>query len=462
MLSQTRRWVSLTVLSLVALTASSAQAADDLESQFLRQAPTILSALREKGYANVGVLKFRIKKGNEPATDRAGTLNLRLTEKLELALILANKVSEPIGIVRNANQTAATIAGASHLTAEGRKKLFEKSYPLAWGDQKVVPDAFITGVALISTDLKTMTVGLMTFNRTDEELVQLAKFDIKPDLEDLLESGESFTVRGVFDQANLKLTDDERKDKATQEAVSTSLKVKEETAEAAKPTTAKEHPLAPGANSPIDFEILYDGKPQKIEFRQGGGFVAEPAEGQVVTFVVRRKGAARPRLGVVVKVNGENTLFQQKVADAQCSMWVFEPRLSEFGITGFQVDGEKLQLFKVLSQAESQAKEIDYGEFVGTISVCVFQERTVAPKPSPQLLTDEGEDFEILTRGVFPKDKPLNLGALKQQLAQSATRGLIAEGATVARQVEKVKFERDPIPIMAATIKYYSPQDLPQ
>ncbi len=279
MLSQTRRWVSLTVLSLVALTASSAQAADDLESQFLRQAPTILSALREKGYANVGVLKFRIKKGNEPATDRAGTLNLRLTEKLELALILANKVSEPIGIVRNANQTAATIAGASHLTAEGRKKLFEKSYPLAWGDQKVVPDAFITGVALISTDLKTMTVGLMTFNRTDEELVQLAKFDIKPDLEDLLESGESFTVRGVFDQANLKLTDDERKDKATQEAVSTSLKVKEETAEAAKPTTAKEHPLAPGANSPIDFEILYDGKPQKIEFRQGGGFVAEPAEG---------------------------------------------------------------------------------------------------------------------------------------------------------------------------------------
>ncbi len=165
---------------------------------------------------------------------------------------------------------------------------------------------------------------------------------------------------------------------------------------------------------------------------------------------------------MVVKVNGENTLFQQKVADAQCSMWVFEPRLSEFGITGFQVDGEKLQLFKVLSQAESQAKEIDYGEFVGTISVCVFQERTVAPKPSPQLLTDEGEDFEILTRGVFPKDKPLNLGALKQQLAQSATRGLIAEGATVARQVEKVKFERDPIPIMAATIKYYSPQDLPQ
>jgi hypothetical protein len=116
----------------------------------------------------------------------------------------------------------------------------------------------------------------------------------------------------------------------------------------------------------------------------------------------------------------------------------------------------------VLSQAESQAKEIDYGEFVGTISVSVFQERTVAPKPSPQLLTDEGEDFEILTRGVFPKEQPQNLGALKQQLAQSATRGLITEGATIARQVEKVKFNRDPIPIMTATIKYYNPQDLPQ
>jgi hypothetical protein len=436
--------------------------ADDLETQFLKQAPAILSKLREQGYENVGVLKFRIKKGNEPATDRAGTLNLRLTEKLELALILANKVSEPIGIIRNASQTAATIEGANHLSTEGRKKLFEKAYPLAWGEEQVVPDAFIAGVALISGDLRTMTIGLMTFDQTGEEFVQLAKFDIKPDLEDLLESGESFTVRGVFDQANLQLTDDERKDKATEEAVSTSLKVKEETAQSIKPAAAKVHPLAPGANSPIKFEIFYDGKPQSIEFRQGAAFVAEPAEGQKVTFVVRRKDASRPRLGVVVKVNGENTLFRQKEADAQCSMWVFEPRLSEFGITGFQVDGQQLQLFKVLSQAESQAKEIDYGEFVGTISVSVFQERTVAPKPSPQLLTDEGEDFEILTRGVFPKEQPQNLGALKQQLARSATRGLITEGATIARQVEKVKFNRDPIPIMTATIKYYNPQDLPQ
>ena len=95
---------------------SSIQAADDLDKQLLKQAYSVLATLKEKGYNNVGVLKFRVKKGTEPATDRAGTLNLRLSEKLEMALILANKIQDPVGIIRNANKTASTITGANHLT----------------------------------------------------------------------------------------------------------------------------------------------------------------------------------------------------------------------------------------------------------------------------------------------------------------------------------------------------------
>lgn len=443
--------------------ATGLRAADDLEKQLLEQSPQVLAALKEKGYRNVGVLKFRVKKGNEPATDRAGTLNLRLAEKLELALVLANKVQDPVGIIRDANRTAATIDGANHLTPEGRKRLFTEQYTLAWGDEKVVPDAFITGVAFLGPDLKSMAVGLMTFDQSSDEITPLGKFNVRLDLEELLESGESFTLRGVFDQGSLEMAQDQRKDKASEEAVTTSLLVKSETAQQSQPADSTVHPLSPKhPDSPVSLEIRYDDQPQEIEFRNGAAFVREPLEQQKVSFIVRRKGTARPRLGVVLKVNGENTLYRQKLADAQCAPWIFEPNLTEFGVRGFQVDTKTLQEFKVLSQAESKAKEIDYGEFVGTISISVFKEQTVEPPLANDLLSEEGEDFAILTRGTFPKKPPRNLSALKFQLADSATRGLIVEGATIQQGVQTANFKGDTIPIMTATVKYYNPQDLPE
>ncbi len=442
---------------------SSIHAADDLDKQLLKQAHTVLATLKEKGHKNVGVLKFRIKKGTEPATDRAGTLNMRLAEKLEMALILANKIQDPIGIIRNANKTASTIAGANHLTQEGRKLLFSTQYNLAWGEEKVTPDAFITGVAFLDPSFQSMSVGLTMFDASGAELVPLTKFDAKPDLEDLLESGESFTVRGVFDQGSLDMTQDQRKDKATDEAVKATLLVKSETAGQSKPSISKLHPLSPGhPDSPVSLEIRYDGKPQLIEFREGAAFVSEPNENQKVSFIVRRKGSARPRLGIVLKVNGENTLYRQKLPDAQCSPWIFEPSLNEFGVQGYQLDAGTLQQFKVLSQAQSKAKEMDYGEFVGTISISVLKEQTAEPKASLELLAEDGEDFAILTRSTFPSKPARNLSALRHQLADSTTRGLIVEGAVVQQSVKVAQFKGDSIPIMTATVKYYNPQDLPE
>lgn len=456
-------FVTLIVVCGCLLKGTTIQAADDLDKQLLKQAYTILETLREKEVDNVGVLKFRIKKGAEPATDRAGTLNLRLAEKLEMALILANKIQNPIGIVRNANKTASTIAGANHLTQEGRKLLFTTQYSLAWGEDKVIPDVFITGVAFIDPSFQSMSVGLSMFDSSGAELVPLSKFEVKPDLDNLLESGESFTVRGVFDQGSLKMTTDERKDKATDEAVKATLLVKSETAAQTKPTLSKLHPLSPShPDSPISLEIRYDGKIQPIEFREGAAFVSEPNENQKVSFVVRRKGNARPRLGIVLKVNGENTLYRQKLPDAQCSPWIFEPSLNEFGVYGYQLDAQSLQQFKVLSQAQSKSKEIDYGEFVGTISISVLNEQTVEPKSSIDLLADDSEDFAILTRSTFPSKPPRNLSALRHQLAHSSTRGLIVEGAVVQQNVETAQFKADSIPMMTATIKYYNSQDLPE
>ncbi len=436
-------------------------AADELEKQLLKQAPLIMEQLTLRGYQNVGVLKFRIKKGKQDSSDQVGSLNLRLTKKLELALVVANDARNPIGLVADASQVAAKIPGASHLSAEGREKLFSREYPLAWGDQEVKPDAFLTGVALISPDLRTMTVGVLGFDQSSETLFPVAKFEVTPDLEDLLDSGESFTVRGVFDDGSLSLTQEERKDKATQEALTTSLAVKQETEGNSSPIESKEHPLN-SSDAPIELEIKYDNQVQAIEFRDGAAFVAEPQEGQTVTLVVRRKSNDK-RLGLVLKVNGENTLGRGTVADARAKTWVLEPGRREWGFQGYyDTANNTMERFKVLSQDESKAKEIDYGEFVGSISVSVFPEQKVKPKVSAVLLTDEGEDFQILTQGEFPTEKASNLGALKQQLAQNVTRGLISNGDAEEESLGSTKFLKDTIPIMTATIKYYSPQDLPE
>ena len=452
---------ALLIVSFVFVAAS--PAADELEKGLLQQAPTILKTLKEKGYKNVGTLKFRVKNGDAPASDRAGSLNLRLADKLELALILKNDIRQPVGVVRRASTVAATIPGASHLSAEGRKKLFGKEYPLAWGDTKVTPDAFLTGVAAISTDMKTMTVGVMSFDAKTEEMTKVVTFDLKPDLEDLLEVGESFTVRGVFDQAKImNTTEADRKDQATTEAIQTSLTIKKETAANNKPTNSAQHTLSPGnADAPISLEVRFDGRPMPLEFRDGAAFLQEPNERQKVTLVVRRKKDQTSRLGVVVKVNGENTLYRQKLEDAQCAPWVLAPELKEFEIKGFQTNTAEAQEFKVLSAAESKAREMDYGEHVGTLSITVFRELTAAPKPSADLLNEDGEDFAVLNRSIFPDKTPNNLGALRAQLAQSSNRGLIVEGANISNKVNTVQFKTDPVPIMSGVIRYYHAQDLP-
>ena len=74
---------------IVSISSPHLRAADELDRLLLKHAHSILETLKEKGHKSVGVLKFRVKKGEEPATDRAGTLNMRLAEKLEMALVLA-------------------------------------------------------------------------------------------------------------------------------------------------------------------------------------------------------------------------------------------------------------------------------------------------------------------------------------------------------------------------------------
>lgn len=442
-----------------------------IDKRLQEQAPEILKQLREKGIHNVGVLKFRIKKGNDPVSDRVGTLNMFLADRLEVALILANS-SDPakqIGVIKSASTVAAKITGASHVTAAGRQKLFEADYPLSWGDATVRPDAFLTGVAQISTDLKQITVGILIFDKSGAGLTKLvAPFDapVTPGL--LGEAGESYTLRGAFDSAKPQLI----QEKVTE--VSAKVKSNEAT-----------HPVADPAK-PVALEIQYDGRPIPIEFRDGKAFIPEPMEGQRVVLILKRTEHARGRLGVVLKVNGENTLSRQKLRDLDCRKWILDPGAAPMTLLGFQMDQNVAEEFRVLSAAESAATEMNYGADVGTISMTVFREQggeplpeapsttpsvpqpeapKIAKKPDPSptppsdLPDDSAEDLLALSRGIQPPKTPKNLAALKYQLREGTrtaeTRGLIGQGALTASSVKTVQFTADPTPVMITSITYY-------
>src|SRR5262249_11705185 len=155
--------------------------------------------------------------------------------------------------------------GASHVSAAGREKLFQAEYPLAWGDSSAKPDAFLTGVAQITPDMKTITVGILVFDASGAALTKIGTpFEALTTPAMLGAHGESLTLRGAFDSAKPEI-------------------VQAKVADAAAKIKTKEaiHPLADPA-SPIALEVTYDGKTAPLEFRDGKAFVPEPHEGQKV------------------------------------------------------------------------------------------------------------------------------------------------------------------------------------
>lgn len=460
-------------LALGTLLTQPASAAEDksFSRQLLNASAEIMEHLQSKGYKNVAVLKFRVlKRPAKSPSDSVGTLNMFAANRLEVALTLANpnNKADQIGIVRNASAVAAEIPGASHTTADGRARLFADKYEIAWGDQKnVKPDAFLTGLIIVEENLTDMTVGILGFDQQSSNLELISKFnaEVTPSL--MEEMSESFVLRGAFDGGSTKIARNDPVKPTTPQKSSEEVKeeIKKETIEAAKKVKAQEasFPLVDKA-SPIDFQVFYDGVPQSLDLQRSGGeaLLAEPQPRQHVTFLLSRSAAAKGRLGVVIKVNGENTLFRQKLPAEQCMKWILEPDGKPIKITGFQLTDQSSERFLVLTPEESVSQLVNYGEDVGTISLVVFREETdEIPTDLPPLEElDTAEDLLALTRGAFPDKKPANLLALKAQLRQSddpATRALIVPGQQENREIKRVTFKTFPEPVMTATIRYYKP-----
>jgi hypothetical protein len=412
--------------------------ADGLEREMLKQAPRLLEQLRKKGYQNVGVLKFRVQKGKGSLSDSAGPINLTAARCLELALVLANDVEKPLGIIQDASAVAARLRGASYLTEAGRRKLFAARYPLAWGNQQVAADAFLTGVVRIKSKLKDLTVDIQAFGKAGGAPRRVAQFTATMSAAGLAESGESFLLRGAFEGGKVEVVE--------AKAVQVAARVKSGEAK---------YPLADSA-APVALEIYYGRKQVEVKTQNGQARIREPRRGQKVTFVLRRRVRSKERYGVVLKVNGENTLYRQRLKDVECRKWILDPGDPPSAIEGFQKDGKTAGEFRILSRAESKDQEVYYGEDVGTISLVVFREQRDRNRSGGDL-SYEAEDLAVLQRGLFPRKKPLNLAALQFQLREDGSRGLIGEGEKVESKVRHVSFTPDPVPVMTATITYYRP-----
>lgn len=423
---------------LIAAPAPAAEVTDSLEAALVRQAPALIRHFQERNCRNVGVLKFLVSIDGQRPHDCVGTLNMLIARRLEVALVLANDPRRPVGIVGNASAVAARTPGANHRTSDGRRILLGARYPLAYGQEEVTADAFVTGLAVVGNDLRTLSLALLAFDRKDRELRPLGKdFVARTDPLKLGEMGTSFVLRRVKDDLGDEGTPAQMVDTAA-----SVLKQK------------TRHPLEAGMDRPVDLEVRYDGEPVTLTFRDGRAYLPSPREGQKVKFVLRRDRAAQT-YGVVLKVNGENTLFRQREPDLSCRRWVLSPGASPLEITGYQIDEDSVETFRVLSPVESKEQAMNYGEQVGMITLTVF--RAVGDAAPPTSVELAAQKVAAVRAAQFPTKPAANLHALKQQLLQDCNRGLIVGGERVDDKVRQVPFLPDPTPLMTVSVHYYQP-----
>lgn len=448
----------LIVVFVLATMPSFAIGADTVPRALQKQIPSIIRYLNERQLKTVGVLKFRVKKGDEKLSDSVGPLNSLMADRLEVGLILGNPFDEnrTINVIRNASAQVAEMADANHLTAAGRAAFFQTKYDLSWGDEKAPADAFLTGIVSVHPDNRNVTIGILCFDRDGSGLEKACDiFDATLDASLLGELGESFVLRGAFDGGSTKQT---QKSKPSPETVQEEA-IKQAAAVKSQLTS---FPLK-DSSAPVKLEIMYDGQQVPVETRDGRAFVREPEAGQKVEIALVRNPESQDRVAVVLKVNGENTLYRQTVSDLECSKWILSKEHVRTVVRGYQIDGaNELESFEVLSRSESEQRAIDYGRNVGQIQVTVFREENLqlADDLPPAIPDEDEEDLAAMLRGIQPEKSPKNLSALKHQLRlagrdEHQTRGLIVQGQKADNEIRVVTFTPDPTPVMSATITYF-------
>ena len=438
---------------------------DDVQFErlLLTNLQPLLDQLRRRDVNVVGILKFAVKHaGDERFASNLGLLNERITAKIENAVVLSNPADErsfsrKLAVARNASAVAARIPGITFPpNQQSRENLFSQTYPLVWkhqGKTEAKPDAFICGIGEISEDMRTIEIELWSFIKGQTEDIFRPAFKAPLDLSDLSHMGQDF----VNPAAESGTT-------STDEAFASAGKIRE--------LPAEQHPLQ-RTDLPVKLEILYDDQPQPLHFlsrrsdgvSRSGAYICEPRAGQKVKFVLSRTQADDPkRYGVLLRVNGENTIQRQRLSDRQSRIWILNPNNLTFALTGYQMvlgEAGESHPFEIVEGKTADDLANYFGEQAGLISLTVFAEATYETTSH----RDENRIAKLLMvkHSAMPDETADNPSQLAGRLAktlfgQSRTRGIVRPSQKSETFVTKTeKFTRAPQPLFSASVRYFQP-----
>lgn len=378
----------------------------------------LLKLRNDEGAQTFAVLPFAVKQGDgdfgsDPADKPFGR---SLGQRVERAMQLQNpgtrddrSAEDPFDLILDPFEQLQN-NGFRNFDARreaDRKKVAARKFDLAVSDSAAVQaDIFLTGEARFSPEDRDLEIQIMYFTKDDPSTLHefgdpIRIEDLENDLAAMSELGEGYTGSALRTVAR-------REDSRARFAID-------------------DREL----EFPVQVRILYDGRPQVLEEERGASEeshrrrVAEPREGQEVK--IRLKNTTNERIGVVLMVNGKNTLYDQEGAADRCSRWVLEPN-KEYEVAGFYPTLDELRPFLVLSDEESEERYDELGgdEFAGLISVYVFKSFSgdLADLPTPSTYSTLHED----------RDEP---ASTYSELAQDSPRGLITEGFVVGADLQK-------------------------
>jgi len=464
------RGVLVVLAGFLAATTSS-RAEDPINKAIREEAPAVLKYVKDHGYHTVGVLTFAVKKGNQPASLNTGTLNTMIARRLETALVLLNTKESGVEVIHDASQVASRqIRGATFKNAPGRRGLLDHAYPVWAGAQKKQPDVFLTGEVMVDKDMKHLTIVVKSFDRKKPETVhEVLQIKNVPTNRDVLAAiGQSFVLprglrnRGARDVDAAAADDASKGDN--------------------QPTDPLKDP-----DDPVKLEISYDGNPVTLaadpanpgELRVKRTTTDNPKEGQKVKFAVTNKSS--DTVGVVLAVNGKNTLFEQDLTTKQpgeCTKWMLAPG-ETYTIDGFYMseDGKDVRPFKVLSEDESAKVDLSPDQ-KGVFSLFVFRPgpssgmnvstddgdlaETSKTKPDSTSLSEVQRSLRAATRthatnGKLVHDPSARPESRPRHVSKKGNRGLVVEGeASAGGKLNRLDTKLDSQPSMSLFIRYYT------
>ena len=423
----TRNWLfRMGATCVLATFAVPALRADEIDPLLYKDAADMMTLFRSRGYKNIGVLKFEVQRGGDsgPISMANGTVNSMMATRLENALILANDEKNPIGITRNASEVAARAdKAAGYHSKASRDKLFDQSYPLAWGNSKVKVDAFVTGRITVSADYKKSTVLLRLFDRKDAKIVDAARFDAPVDRSLIVDLGQPFAVsKAVIAKRALLISPNPGGDAASPtttsedmvlEDVQKSAKSADKASKGLQPVdnlldpvpvprpqpipsvrllNPQSDPGDPAANnqavrinaprpdlarakaeldSVLKFDVYYN--EQLVQWTADNRLPA-PQPNDRIEFHVR----ATERIGMILRVNGVNTADYDRTEKQinDYSMWVLDPN-KDYTIRGFYPTSDKVVLFNAMKRDDVDMSELGNERRIGKIDLDILRE---APK----------------------------------------------------------------------------------